>query len=246
MRGLLIGLCAIVLLTACDDGPNRPSRVTLPGPSVNPPPPPPAPEPGRTFTVSGVVTTVTNVPVDGVRVVVLGQAEAGATTAADGSYSISGVQGSPVELMSPLMSASKSGFFTDVEFANVNYEPITADTRLDFRLAPLVSIAPGETIHGRSPSDNLDCSHWGYGTGPCQRFALTMPASGILEVTLSGTPFNFDLDIVGPRGDFEIYSAIWVSPLRVTIPVHAGSTYEIRVIGGWEPPREFELTTTLK
>ena len=244
MRGLLIGLCAIVLLTACDDGPNRPSRVTLPGPSVNPPPP--APEPGRTFTVSGVVTTVRNVPVDGVRVVVLGQAEAGATTAADGSYSISGVQGSPVELMSPLMSASKSGFFTDVEFANVNYEPITADTRLDFRLAPLVSIAPGETIHGHSPSDNLDCSHWGYGTGPCQRFALAMPAGGILEVTLSGTPFNFDLDVVGPHGDFEIYSAIWVSPMRVTIPVHAGSTYEIRVIGGWEPPREFELTTTLK
>jgi hypothetical protein len=37
-----------------------------------------------------------------------------------------------------------------------------------------------------------------------------------------------------------------VSPLRVTIPVHAGSTYEIRVVGGWEPPREFELTTTLE
>jgi hypothetical protein len=244
---MFAGLCAVLLVAACDGPTTGPGRVSTPGPPVNPAPPsPPAPVPGQTFTVSGIVSNDANVPVPGAYVVVLGQETVFATTAADGSYSIAGVRSSPVELMSPLLSASKPGFFTGVEFADRNYLPIASDTRLDFRLVPQVAIALGEIVHGRSPADAPICSHWGYGTTACQRFALTVPASGSLQVTLSAPLFNFDLDILGPSGAFEAYSGIWISPVHVTIPVRAGSTYEIRVIGGWTPAREFELTTTMR
>ncbi len=65
--------------------------------------------------------------------VVLGQETAFATTDADGSYSISGVKSSPVEAMSPLLSASKAGSSADVEFADPSYLPITSDTRARLR-----------------------------------------------------------------------------------------------------------------
>jgi hypothetical protein len=195
--------------------------------------------------VSGVVRAAGNVPVAGARVVVLGPGLS-AVTDADGFYSISGVTAAPAEGMSPLLSASKSGHFSDVEFANAGYNPISSDTVLDFTLVPLVPISVGEVIHGQSPSGEPVCSHWGYGSSPCQRYALTAPSSGTLEVALTASVFNFDVDIVGPNGSFVLYNASWRSPLRLPIAVEARSTYEIRVIGGWDPPRDFELTTSLR
>ena len=244
MRTVFVCLCTILLL-GCDDRVPR-NPVTGPTPSAPPPAPGPIPPP-PTYTVSGVVKTTANVPVAGARVVVLGQeSPAVATTDADGRYSVSAVKASPAESMAPLLSASKAGFFTDVEFAGGSYSPISRDTQLDFELSPSASISLGDVIRGQSPDGDPVCSHWGYGSTACQRFALTVPASGNLEVTLSAPVFNFDVDIVGPDGTFALYSAVWVSPLRVSIPVVAGSTYEIRVIGGWSPPRQFQLTTTVR
>jgi hypothetical protein len=88
--------------------------------------------------------------------------------------------------------------------------------------------------------------HWGYGSGACQRFVLTAPTSGTLDATLSAPIFNFDFDMVKPDGTFAVYIPHGVSPTRVSIPVEAGSSYELRVIGGWSPPREFELHTSLR
>ena len=242
MRAVTAGLCALLLVTACDvRDRSRGVGVLAPTPRQDPPPGPA----GQTFTVSGVVSTAANVPVAEARVVVLGQETAFATTATDGSYSISGVRSAPTERMSPLLSASKTGFFTDVEFADRTYTPISRDTRLDFRLIPSLAIPLGTVVQGQSPQGDPVCSHWGYGSTACQRYALTVPSSGILEVTLSGNPFNFDLDIVGPHGTFEAYDATWAPPVIVKIPVQA-ATYEIRVIGGWQPPREFVLSTALR
>jgi hypothetical protein len=75
---------------------------------------------------------------------------------------------------------------------------------------------------------------------------MTAPASGTLELTLSAQDFNFDVDVVRPDGTFAVYASASVSPLRVMTPVQTGSTYEIRVAGGWSPARTFELTTTLR
>jgi hypothetical protein len=148
--------------------------------------------------------------------------------------------------MSPLLSASKTGYFTDVEFANPGFGAISSDSNVDFNLDPWVSISLGELVQGQVTPDDPLCSHWGYGSSACQRFALTVPSSGILEVALSAPVFNFDVDVVGPDGTFVLYDGSWRSPLHLTIQAGAGSTYEIRVIGGWSEARDFELTTMLR
>lgn len=224
----LFRLVVCLGLAACNHPPTAPE-----GLSVRVPAPSPAPQPSSaTYTVSGVVRTTGSVPITGASLVVLGQESAFATTDGDGRYSISGVKASPAEGMAPLLSASKAGFFTDLRFADSNYLPISSDTVLDFALAPLVQITLGEVVRGLSPIGPSVCSHWGYGASECQRFGVTAPATGLLDVTLSAPLFAFDVDIVGPDGSFALYDASWVSPLRLAIPVEAGSTYEIRVIGG--------------
>jgi hypothetical protein len=242
---ILVCLGAMVLLAACDTTqslPLGPTRTT----GSNPPPTPQPVPPTTSYTVSGVVRTRAGIPVAGARVVVLGQAGSiSTTTDGSGNYSIAGVEAS-FDRMSPLLSASSAGYFTDVEFADSAYLPIVKDTKVDFRLAPVAPISLGEVIQGRSPVGDRVCSHWGYGASACQRFALAAPASGTLEVTISAPQFEFDFDIVAPDGTFALYDGSWRGPLSVSIPVVAGATYEIRVIGGWNPPRAFELTTALR
>jgi hypothetical protein len=246
MKGsVLVCLGAMVLLAACDttqSPPIGPSRTT----GSNPPPTPQPVPPTTSYTVSGVVRTSAGIPVAGARVVVLGQTGSiSATTDGSGNYSVSGVEAS-FDRMSPLLSASSAGYFTDVEFADSSYLPIVKDTKLDFRLAALTRISLGDVIQGRASIGDRVCSHWGYGSSACQRFAVTAPVSGILAVDISAALFNFDVDIVAPDGTFALYDGSWRSPLRRTIGVEAGLTYEIRVIGGWEPARTFELTTRMQ
>jgi hypothetical protein len=140
------------------------------------------------------------------------------------------------------VSASKPGYFTDIRFADATYSPIRKDTQLDLELEPLTPIVLGDVVRGRV--GGAMCSHWGYGTGACSRFALTVPSAGMLEVSISAPGRDFDLDVVGPDGTFAHYDPVWVSPSLDRIPVAAGATYEIRLAG--RSPREFELTTALR
>jgi hypothetical protein len=73
---------------------------------------------------------------------------------------------------------------------------------------------------------------------------MTMPETGSLDITISAPSFQHDVDIVGPDGTFVLYDPIWRTPKRHTVLVHAGSTYEIRVIG--VTGVDFDLSTTLR
>jgi hypothetical protein len=163
-----------------------------------------------------------------------------------GEYLIRGVRSS-YGMMSPLLSASKPGFFAATEFAHGDYSPIVTDTTLDLVMIPIVTVPVGVTHHGRvAQAGDHPCSNYGYGTSDCQRFALTMPATGSLEITISGSAgvFRHDVDIVGPDGAIVVYDPRWSNPTRHTLMVHSGSTYEIRVIGF--TGEDFDLSTTLR
>jgi hypothetical protein len=174
-------------------------------------------------------------------VIVVEQPSASATTDTQGQYSIHGVQASFYQL-SPLLSASSPGHFTAIEFADAAYQPIAGDRRLDFALDPVLRITLGEVAHGQLNVGDRVCSHWGYGASPCARFAIAVPSSGLLDVTLSGLEADFDFDVVGPDGDFALYGT---ASSHFNIAVVAESTYELRIIG-WGTPRDFELTTALR
>lgn len=218
-----------VLMVACDGGnrlttPTFPSNFFAPGPFL-----------AATYAVSGVVRTAGNVPVAGARVVVVDQQPpVAATTDGNGRSSLPAVTAS-IWSMAPLLSASKPGFFADIKFAGGGYTPISRDTQLDFELETLLYIAVGDTVRAHTSASQRVCSHYGYGTGSCHRFALTVQASGTLEVTHSAP---VDTDVVKPDGTFAIYHP-FAPPLR--FPVEAGLTYEIRVATA----DDFELRTTL-
>jgi hypothetical protein len=195
-----------------------------------------------TFTVSGVVRAA-GVAVEGARVVVVGESLSPTTTDHNGFYSVSGVP-SAFDRLSPMLSASKAGYFTDVAFANPTYAPIDRNTTLDFHLVPATAIAVGEVIHGRVEGASAICSHWGYGLSPCQRYTVTAPHTGTLELAITGPIHDFDVDIVGPDGHFVLYNNI-LGPRQIPIAVQGGFTYEIRVVGYFNLIREFEFVTTM-
>lgn len=230
MRLWLAGPCAIVLLVSCDSPPGSPLA----------PNPVPVRPPAASHTLSGMVTAI-GAPVVGVTVSVSWATDAAtelaAATDGNGYYSIRDVRTS-----APLVRVSKAGYFTDFKYVSVS-----RDTQLDFDLDRWVHISLGEVIQGRV-GDVICTRLEGWGPKPCERFALTVPVRGTLEVTLSAPVFAFHLDVVQPDGTYLIYEGSYVSPLHGTVPVEAGLTYEIRVIGGptaWDSPREFELTTAL-
>jgi hypothetical protein len=103
----------------------------------------------------------------------------------------------------------------------------------------------------RMETYSSECAGLGYGgwygqRALCQRYAITAPASGMLELTVSASIFDFDVDVVNPDGTFAVYGSSSSSPLRVRARVEGGATYEIRIAGGWSPARAFELTTALR
>lgn len=195
-----------------------------------------------------------NLPVAGAQVVVLAvgwyggvTTEASAITDGNGTYSMPVVRAyaGPDAIGWLLVGASKPGYFADFKW----WLDFPKDADLVLQLEPLTYVRLGEVI--RAQIGPTECAGLGYGgwygqRAPCQRYAITSPASGILEVTVSAPVFNFDVDVVNPDGTFAIYGSASASPLRVRIPVQAGLTYEVRVAGGWSPAREFELTTALQ
>jgi hypothetical protein len=228
-------VCVAVLASGCNGTPAVP---TAPSSAASP-----TVAPTATFTVFGVVRAG-NTPVADARVTVLDQQSPGrfVTTDGDGRYSIQAQRAQPWG-MSPLVSASKPGYFADIRFTDVSHAAISNDTELDFELDALVQISLGETVAGRS--FDSACSHWDYGTSVCQRFALAIPSAGLLEVTAFAPIIHFSIEVVGPDGTFAAYAVYPPSsPMRVQIPVDGGSTYQIRVTDPGKRP--FELSTALR
>ena len=141
------------------------------------------------------------------------------------------------------MGASKPGHFADFKW----WLDFPKNADLDLRLDPLRHVPLGETIRGQI--GDAECAGLGYGgwygqRATCQRFAVTVATSGALTVTVGAAISDFDIDIVTSDGAFAAYDGYPYpsgSP-RVTIPVSAGSTYQIRLAGA---RRQFELTTAL-
>jgi hypothetical protein len=82
-------------------------------------------------------------------------------------------------------------------------------------------------------------------TGRCQPFALRAAATGDLEVSLTHdrpNSFEMTLFIVDPDGSWMFGEG---SPVqRTRIRVEAGLTYHF-VVMSYDPPQDFDLTTTL-
>lgn len=232
-------LFGVVLLGACDGAVGRESP-TGPTPGIS------LPTPGGltgVYGLSGVVTAV-GVPVAGATVALL-TFEAGALiestlTDGNGSYTLAAVRNvSPYS--GALVSVSKPGYFT-----NTRYVPMTRDETSDFDLVRASHISVGQQIRSR-PGD-ARCASLGYGGGGgavCQQFAVTVPSSGTLEVTVSSSPASaFDTTVLEPHGTIGAYVAAPTTPLRLALQVVAGLTYQIDVVPIGVP--EFELTTALR
>jgi hypothetical protein len=250
MRTILVYLTAVLPLAACD---GRQNIVTVPSPI-------PAPAlaqslaSARTHMLSGAVTAA-GVPVAGAGIAELQTVYgddcftphdlSSTTTDASGSYTLPAVIDSSTSMWASWMRAYKSGYFTDFQRPRVSQ-----DMRLDFVLDPWTHIALGTVVHGTVNVGDSVCRGNSYGLpGFCDRFALTVPSSGILDVTLTWPTNRPDvvLDVVRPGGNpCALFS--WPGAARHTlkIPVEGGSTYEIRVVDdGNASPLNYELTTAL-
>ena len=133
-------------------------------------------------------------------------------------------------------------------FTDTKYIQMSEDRRLDFDLERAVNISVGQVVLSRI--GEARCASTGYGGmggAVCQRFTLPLHASGTLEVAVSSSPaLPFDITILRPNGTIGIYAALFASPLKVTLAVPAGLTYQIDVVSISAAIREFELTTTLR
>ena len=229
-------IVAGLLLQACNQPSTGPSAPTLPTS-------PTAPTSARSSALSGGVKAA-GLPVAGARVALLNQAGAliaSTFTEGNGSYSLSEVGN--VSFSGALVSVSKPDYLT-----NTVYILMSQDQKWDFELERAEEISVGQVI--RSPvGAAARCASLGYGGGGgavCQRFALTVPMSGTLDVTVSSTPASdFDATVLRPDGTIGVYNSA-LSPLRLSLQVAAGLTYQIDVVHINPATREFELSTTLR
>ena len=257
MKCMYTCLGIVVLLSACSDSrvlPTAPTSTSTFSSSTpaDAPFPPPAP-PGTTRALVGTVRSDGNIPIAGAKVVVLAvgwfgasRVEASAITDGNGIYTMPEVRAyaGPDGIGWLLLGASTPVYFADFKW----WLDFPKDADLDLRLDPLTHIRLGEVIRGQI--GDTECAGLGYGgwygkRAPCQRFAVTVPTSGTLDVTVSAAMSDFDIDIVTSDGTFAAYDGYPYpsgSP-HVRIPVSAGSTYQIRLAGA---RREFELTTALR
>ena len=239
MNRQLAGLGIVVLLAACDGGRQDSTLAPTPTPSATS---------TGAYALAGVVTAA-GLPIAGATVTLLtfesGALIASTVTDANGSYHLSDVRNvSPVS--GALVSVSRSGYFTETR-----YVPMTRDETSDFSLVHASHISVGERIRSR-PGD-ARCASLGYGGRggtSCQRFALTVPVSGMLEVEVDSTPAstsNGDVTVLKPDGTIGIYASPPGWPLRLTFQVATGLTYQIDVVHrGLPGAQDFELTTALR
>ena len=249
MRTMLVCLTALLSLAACgsQNVATAPSSIPASGPAqrlVTP----------QTHTLSGMVTAK-GVPVAGAGIAELQTVygddcfiphELSSTTSdATGSYTLPAVLDSSTSMWASWVRASKPGYFTDFERPRVSQ-----DMRLDFVLDPWTYISLGTVIDGIVNAGDAVCRGNSYGLpGFCDRFALTVPSSGVLDVTLTWPTNRPDvvLDVVRPVGNpCALFSWPGATHHTVRIPVEAGSTYEIRVVDdGRASPLDYELRTEL-
>lgn len=231
-------LFGVVLLAACDG----PRDWSPPAPTPSPAVPIPGGLTG-VYALSGVVTAE-GFTVAGATVALLafedGALIESTLTDGNGSYRLASVRNvSPFS--GALVSVSKPEFFTATR-----YVPMNQDEKSDFDLERARHISVGQRIQSR-PS-GARCASLGYGGGPgseCQRFALTAPTSGTLEVTVSSSPASpFDATLLKPDGTIGVYVAAPTTPLRLALQVLAGLTYQIDVVPIGGP--EFEVTTSMR
>jgi hypothetical protein len=198
------------------------------------------------LTLSGVVTDVNGAPLagvalsewfvkPGVELAVAVPIGLSTTTDERGRYSVTGdlVSGAFVIWM-----ARKPGYFSIGHIRS-----IVADAQIDFVMNPWVYVALGDVIRGTVKPGDMVC---GDPNERCHYFAVKAPAAGSLEVamTSSGSRQEWDLYVETPAG--EVFGPMSQLPLRVTIPVEADATYQIRVLRFVDSPGDYELTTRLR
>ena len=208
-------------------------------------------------TLSGVVTGPGGVPLAGVRVaelqvdmrpdrIVAYPTEVSVTTDAAGHYSITDVRTQALEVY-------KAGYFSTRKVITT----ITQDTQVDLSMDPWEFISLGEVVRRTIKPGDTTC---GDPDELCHRFALSVPSDGTLEVVLdSSSPGtfspltlqtdalrNWDLHVETPQGDAYGPPLGTNFPMRLSIPVQRGATYQIRVLSYADRAREFELRTQLR
>jgi hypothetical protein len=120
--------------------------------------------------------------------------------------------------------------------------PLGAPSALPGTSSTAIPLSLGQTVSGSVTLSDPTCDPLSTDPPePCQRFAIAIPTSGVLQVQLTTRgPYSFTLGI-GP--------SIRQWGTTVAASVQAGSTYEISVAlhGRIEgiPSQTFELTTSL-
>lgn len=250
MKTMIVCLTTVLSLSACDGRQNvatAPSSIAASGPALSL-------ASAQTHKLSGIVTAE-GVPVGGTAIAELQTVYgddcftprelSSTTTDASGSYTLPAVLDSSTSRWASWVRASKPGYFTDFERPRVS-----GDMNLDFVLDPWKYISLGTVVHGIVNAGDAVCRGNSYGLpGFCDRFALTVPSAGTLEVTLTWPTSRPDvvLDVVRPGGNpCALFSWPGATHHTVKIPAAAGSTYEIRVVDdGSASPLNYELTTAL-
>jgi hypothetical protein len=135
-----------------------------------------------------------------------------------------------------LVRAAKPGFFTSAVAL-----PAGLEMQHHFTLRPWVMTAMNQTIRGTTRLDAF-CEA---ADEPCQRYAVTAPRNGRLDVSVrTSVREGMDLWVEMPGGD--IYGPRADRPLQLEFDAIAGTTYEIRVLSFRGVPREFELSIRIR
>ena len=112
----------------------------------------------------------------------------------------------------------------------------------NFRLLPWTHIDLGDVIKGTLRTDDVGCQR---PPDLCQQFALALTATGTLEVSVT-TQDRTDMDIHIETPDGRVYGLRPADPLRIAVPVFAGSTVQILVMSFRTETRPYKLTTRLR
>ena len=111
------------------------------------------------------------------------------------------------------------------------------------------TIAVGDVVKSLVTVDDPLCDPgWAH---RCRYYRLTVPADGILDVTITWSsqqpdPYPLDIDVISALGRSGPPAAVGPGPQRrVTLSVKSGDMYTIQIWSFLSPAEAFELSTTL-